>query len=795
MAALGSHAPLIDFLSMATRKSPSSRTPKSARAPRRRSTRKKPRRLWLTLFGWSLKIGLVLIVLGVAGLIYLDMQVRDKLSDRLWQAPAQVYARPLHLYPEMPLDPEDLQRELDLLGYRRANVLGQPGDVIRRGTHFDIYRRAFNFDDGPQSAQVIKVSMSNRRVLELRDGNGRALDLARLEPMALGGMFVSHREDRLLVRLDEVPPLLVQTLLLVEDRNFHDHFGVSPRSIGRAMLTNLQAGRTVQGGSTLTQQLVKNVYLSRERSATRKLREAAMALLTEWHYDKRTILEAYLNEVYLGQQGPRAIHGFALASRHYFNRPIDELRSDQIALLVGLVKGPSQFDPWRFPERAKQRRDLVLGVMREYGAIGDTELTAARQRPLGLARARSDDALFPAYLDLVRRQLRRDYNEEDLRARGLRIFTAFDPLVQWHAEQALTQTLKQLDGKNSGLEGAMVVTDVVSGDVLAVVGGRQSRFAGFNRALDAVRPIGSLVKPAVYLAALEQSQRYTLVTPLRDEPVEVKLPKGKFWRPANYDKTFHGRVPLYRALANSYNASTAHLGLEIGLPRVVDMIKRLGISRPVPEVPALLLGSADLSPLEVAAMYQTLAAQGVRAGLRSIRVITASNGTPLARYPQRPEQVVSPAAVQLLHYAMEMVMTEGTGKAARAVLPNLRVAGKTGTTDDLRDAWFAGFSGDYLAVVWMGRDDNKSTGLTGASGALKAWLAFMRETSHVSLASEVASGVDYAWVDEATGHLSQEHCPGVRRVPFILGSEPAEVGGCSPMEEMRGWFRGLFSGN
>ncbi len=779
---------------MATRKKTTARAPKRARGKRRGGARRQ-RPLWWLILAWALKIGLALAVLAAIGLFYLDAQVRDKLSDRLWQAPAQVYARPLHLYPGMPLDPEDLQRELDLLGYRRVDVLGQPGDVIRRSNHFDIYRRAFNFDNGAQPAQVIRVVMSNRRVIELRDGSGRPLDLAKLEAMALGGMFVSHREDRLLVRLDEVPPLLVQTLLLVEDRHFHDHFGIAPLSIARALAANLQAGRTVQGGSTLTQQLVKNVYLTRERSVTRKLREAAMAVLTELHYDKQTILEAYLNEIYLGQQGPRAIHGFALASRHYFNRPIDELRSDQIAMLVGLVKGPSQFDPWRYPERAKERRDLVLGVMRQFGAIGDKELQAARQRPLGLARSRSDDALYPAYLDLVRRQLRRDYNEEDLRARGLRIFTAFDPLVQWHAEQALSQTLKQLDPKASGLEGAMVVTDVVSGDVLAVIGGRQSRYAGFNRALDAVRPIGSLVKPAIYLAALEQSSRYTLITPLRDEPVDVKGPKGTRWQPANYDKQFHGPVPLYRALANSYNASTAHLGLELGLPRVVDMLQRLGVVRPVPEVPALLLGAAGLSPLEVAAMYQTLAAQGVRGGLRSIRTITASNGTPLARYPQRPEQVVSPAAVQLLHYAMETVMTEGTGKASRAVLPNLRVAGKTGTTDNLRDAWFAGFSGDYLAVVWMGRDDNKSTGLTGSSGALKAWLAFMRDSSHVPLANEVVSGVDYAWVDEATGQLSQQQCPGVRRVPFILGSEPSEVGGCSPVQEFRGWFRGLFGGN
>jgi len=559
----------------------------------------------------------------------------------------------------------------------------------------------------------------------------------------------------------------------------------------RATFANLRAGHTVQGGSTLTQQLVKNVLLTNERSLWRKLNEAVMALLVEYHYDKNTILEAYLNEIYLGQEGPRPLHGFALASRHYFNRPIEELRSDQIAMLVGLVKGPSQYDPWRSPERAQARRDLVLKMMADEKLIDDGEYQAAIKRGLGLAKSNAADSLHPGYLDLVRRQLRRDYQESDLQVRGLRIFTAFDPLVQWHAERSLAKALQQLDPKEKGLEGAVVVTDVVSGEVVALVGGRQMHYAGFNRALDAVRSIGSLAKPAVYLTAIE-SKRYTLISKLDDTPVDIKVPGGR-WQPKNYDKQFHGAVPLHFALAESYNAATAHLGMDLGVPKVLATTQRLGIEREMPVVPSVFLGAGELSPLEVAVMYQTIAAQGVSAGLRSIRTITDVEGTPLARFPQKPVQAVSPAAIHVLQYAMQEVMQEGTARVAKNVLPNFRVAGKTGTTDDLRDSWFAGFSGDYLAVVWMGRDDNKSTGLTGATGALKAWLGFMAETSHVPLNFEAPAGVQYAWVDDATGLLSSENCDGARYVPFLDGTAPTEQGtNCSPLNGLQHWFQNLF---
>ncbi|MDX9873597.1 MAG: penicillin-binding protein 1B [Spongiibacteraceae bacterium] len=759
--------------------------------------RSRSRRLLIVLF----KVTLVAAVLAAIGVVWLDAQVRTRLAERLWQAPAQVFARPLHLYPEMPLRPADLERELTLLGYRKTGSADKPGDMVRVGNNWQIYLRAFTFDDGHQPARRIRVFMSERRVAALQDARGRDLDLVKLEPVLLGSVLAGRSEARELVTLDEVPPLLIHTLLLIEDRTFFEHWGLSLRSIGRALVTNLQAGRTVQGGSTLTQQLVKNVYLDSDRTLLRKGTEAIMAMLVELHYSKETILEAYLNEVYLGQQGPRAIHGFALASRHYFNRPLDELRPEQIAMLVGMVKGPSQYDPFRRAERVKQRRDLVLSLMAEHGLIERSAMLAARQRPLGLSKSGASDGLFPAYLDLVRRQLQRDYNDADLREQGLRIFTSFDPLIQHHAERSLSNTLDQLDpSQEKQLEGAMVVTDVVSGDVLAVVGGRRSRFAGFNRALDAVRPIGSLVKPAVYLAALEQPG-YTLATLLSDAPVHVKGPQGQVWSPTNFDKKFNGPTPLYKALAHSYNAATARLGMEVGLPLVLDTLQRLGVARPQPSVPALLLGAGELSPFEVAMMYQTIAADGVRMDLRTIRTITSANGTPLARYPQQLQRVFEPAVMHGLQFAMREVMRSGTGRAAVNALPGLAVAGKTGTSDGLRDSWFAGFSGDLLAVVWMGRDGNGSTGLTGSSGALRAWLSFMQASSHVGLTLDELSDVEYVWVEENTGLRSREGCPGAQLLPFTAGSAPTRASSCGeavlpaapePVRRAFRWLRDLF---
>ncbi|HID48882.1 MAG TPA: penicillin-binding protein 1B, partial [Chromatiales bacterium] len=598
-----------------------------------------------------------------------------------------------------------------------------------------------------------------------------------------------------------IPDHLVAALLAAEDRDYFHHHGIHLLSIGRALLANLRAGRAVQGGSTLTQQLVKNFYLTPERSLWRKANEALMAILLEWRYDKDEILEAYLNEIYLGQESSRAIHGFGLASRFYFDRPVQQLTTAQVATLVALVRGPSYYNPRRHPERLRKRRDLVLKIMADQGVISAGVARRASRTDLGIVRGTRSDSRHPAFLDLVRRQLQRDYRREDLTSAGLQIFTTFDPRIQQAAEQALSQRVKQLDrqqGLAGKLQGAVVVTDTTSGEVLALVADRQPRFAGFNRALDARRPIGSLIKPAVYLSALEQPAQYTLSTALSDTPIRLKGPNNDIWSPRNYDGTSHGTVPLFRALVHSYNQATVRLGMQLGFERIADTLQRLGAERDIPAYPSMLLGAVNFSPYEVTRMYQTLAAGGFRTPLRAIREVLTVEGEPLRRFPLDVEQVVDPASVAVLVSALHEVTRSGTARSLAGALPaGLSVAGKTGTTNDLRDSWFAGFSGDHLAVVWLGQDDNGSTGLTGSSGALRVWTRLMQIIPNQPLLPPATDEVEYHWIDGNTGLLSRQDCEGAVQLAYIRGSAPKEPAPCAATEDAGidrtlDWFKGLF---
>ena len=754
-------------------------SPKSSNKSRRKagSHRKRPQ-IGRILLRWAmagLAVGSVALLVYTA---WLDVQVRQQFEGKRWALPAQVYARPLELYPGLALSVEQLQAELQRLGYRRHRHPQQPGTYARLGRSFIVTTRAFDFWDGSEPSRQLRLEFSRQALDDIRRAdNGDELDLLRLDPPLIGRIYPAHREDRVLVRLDEVPPLLIDALLTVEDRDFYQHPGVSPRAILRALLANLRAGRTVQGGSTLTQQLVKNFFLSSERTLTRKLNEALMALLLEWRYDKDEILEAYLNEIYLGQDGRRAIHGFGLASQFYFERPLAQLPPEQIALLVALVKGPSWYDPRRFPARARERRDLTLHLMAEQGFITPVLAETASARKLGVTpRAASGVTRLPAFMDLVRRQLRRDYSDTDLRSEGLRIFTSLDPQVQQAAEGALAGQLARLPG--AALQGASVTVDVNSGEVLAVVGGRDPRFAGFNRALDAQRPIGSLVKPAIYLTALA-SGKYTLATPLDDSPLRVEMDDGEVWQPQNFDHRSHGEVPLFEALAQSYNLASARLGLTLGVPAVLDTLRALGVTRELPAWPAQLLGAASLSPLEVAQVYHSLAAGGFRTPLRAIRAVLTPQGEPLQRYPLEVVQAAPAVPVFLLNAALANTVREGTGKSAYRLLPkDLTVAGKTGTTDDLRDSWFAGFSGDRLAVVWLGNDDNSPAGLTGAGGALRVWADTLRRLDAQPFDPPTPLGVEWVWVDRRSGLLVRKHCGSAVHLPFAPGTAPRERARC-----------------
>ncbi|WP_126454206.1 penicillin-binding protein 1B [Sulfuriflexus mobilis] len=743
----------------------------------------------------------LLLLGGLGYTLYLDFTIRQQFEGKRWELPARVYARPLELYSGQSLSSKELVRELKAVGYQPRSRPEHPGSYRQTDNTLSLITRSFDFWDGSEPSRRLSLRFEGQQLVSLHEqDSGAVLDIVRLEPVLMGGIYPRHNEDRLLVQLDEVPSLLIKSLLSVEDRDFYQHHGIAPRAIARAMWANLRAGHTVQGGSTLTQQLVKNFFLSQERSLSRKLNEALMSLLVEWHYDKDEILEAYLNEVYLGQSGQRGIHGFGLASRYYFGRHISELDLPQMALLVAIVKGPSYYDPRRHPQRARERRNLVLSLMQEQGFIDNTAYNkAVRSKLVVIPKPRTTTNDYPAYLELVKRQLRRDYRDEDLRSEGLQIFTSFDPNVQWQAERALTRRIQALEEQRrlpkSALQGAAIITAIDNGEVLAVVGDRAPRASGFNRALDAVRPIGSLMKPAVYLSALEQHDKFTLASLLDDSYLLMTEQNGEQWQPANYDKLYHGKVLLQDALVHSYNVSTVRLGQVVGLDTIAANLKRLGIFREVHRYPSLPLGTVALSPVEVAQMYQVFAAGGFYSPLRSIREVLDAKGKPLQRYPLTVKQAFKPADVYLLNHGLRAVVEEGTAAGLMSRLPaGLVVAGKTGTTDDLRDSWFAGFSGAHMAVVWMGMDDNKSAGLTGASGAMLAWADMMKGIRTQALWQVAPESIETLWIDRASGLLGNEGCEQTVRIPFIKGTAPTSYADCAGggfADTLRGVF-GIF---
>ena len=775
-------------------------------AKRARSARKSPRGASRWLRRLLLTVLATVTVAGIIYVGYLDHTIRSQFEGKRWALPARVYARPLELYAGMTLTSAQFADELRSLKYRAVKSPDVPGTYLQQGERFRVVTRGFTFWDGKEDSHALTVELQDGQLTTLNEtATGTPVGLVRMDPAQIGGIYTTRNEDRILVRLQEVPPLLVNTLLSVEDRAFYSHHGVSGRAILRAVFTNLRAGGTVQGGSTLTQQLVKNFFLSNERKFKRKINEAIMALLLEWHYKKAEILETYLNEVYLGQDGARAIHGFGLASQFYFQRPLDQLQPQQVALLVALVKGPSFYDPRRNPVRAKQRRDVVLDVLVAQKVLTPAQAAQAKAQPLGVVPGSpSGITPYPAFLDLVKRQLRHDYREEDLTSEGLQIFTTLDPLVQDSAEHALSTRLQVLEKsrgmRRGALEGAVVVSSIEGGEVLALVGGRDPRFTGFNRALDARRQIGSLVKPAVYLTALAQPENYTLATPIDDSSLSLKIPGQGFWTPQNYDHQYHGQVLLLSALAHSYNIPTARLGLDVGVPKVVETLHQLGAEGDIPAYPSVLLGAVNLTPITVAQMYQTLAAGGFRTPLSAIREVLAVDGKPLQRYPLTVQQAVAPAPVYLLNTAMQQVVRRGTGSTlSRYLRADLGVAGKTGTTDDMRDSWFAGFTGDKVAVVWVGRDDNKPAGFSGATGALTVWGEMMRDVASRPLQLTRPANIVSAWIDSFSGQRTDSDCEAGVQLPFIEGSVPGAYVSChqdgpseDPVEQTIDWIKGIF---
>lgn len=775
-------------------KKKSNTTRASKPAPRKHPSNKPSsvaRRRW---WAWPLRIVLLGLVMLAVLLVYLDAQVRHHFDGRKWNLPAKVYARPLLLYPGLALSPEQLQAELQWADYRAQRGTPTPGTFEHSNDVWRIHRRAVSFWDGAEGHARITLQLSDGVVQSLWVGS-QEQPMVRLEPQYIGGIFPQHNEDRELVTVDDVPLELIAALIVTEDKAFLQHHGISVRGIARAMLANVQAGGVVQGGSTLTQQLVKNFYLSSDRTLIRKAQEALMAMLLELHYSKEEILQAYLNEVYLGQAGRRSIHGFGLAARFYFGKSVGELSTAEMATLVGLVKGASFYNPRRNPERAKERRDLVLSLMAADGVISEAERRAAQAEPLLIADAqRAGQREYPAFLALAKQQLQQDYRLQDLQNEGLLVFTTLDPWLQHSLETATQQHLQSLErhypALRNELESAAVVTSVDGGEIRAMLGSRRAEFFGFNRALDARRPLGSLVKPAVFLSAL-QSGQYHWGSLISDDPVDVEGVANEVWQPRNFDRQHHGDVPMVSVLARSLNASTVRLGMNVGLAPIATTIQKLGLTSSVPPYPSLLLGAIDVSPFAVATFYQTIASQGFYTPLRAIEAVATSDGQVLSSYAMRGEQRFSASDMQWLRYGLQEVVEQGTAQRLRAEMSG-KVAIKTGTSDGQRDGWVAGFDHQHLAVIWVGRDDNSPMPFAGSRAALPIWQELYRRIG----VEPLPEFIDMSWLPVGgDGQIYAAGCSGTV-YPFPLLRTPSTQG-CrstqpSSEEKKRSWFDWLF---
>jgi penicillin-binding protein 1B len=726
--------------------------------------------------------------------LYLNHQVGERFGQLRWQIPTRVYARPLALRPGVAMDAQTLKTELDAAAYRDDGAGVRPGSYARNGGRWLIASRGFFDVDGTVSARRIEVVLSGGRVASLRDAARREpLKVARLDPARIATLYGQQQEERRLVQIEEVPELLVTGLQAVEDRDFAHHHGIDVGGILRAAWVNLRSGAARQGASTLTQQLARSGLLGigKEQTLTRKFNEVLYAMLIEARYDKRTILEAYFNQVYLGQRGSQAIHGVAAGSEFWFGRDLRDLTTEQIALLIGIVKGPSAYDPRRNPERALERRNFALGKMHETGLINDAEFERAKNAPLGVTKTPVNVAnRFPAYVDLVRRQLARDYPADALQGAGLSVLSGMSPSAQAYAEGAVTRTLKAVENKRRPpLQAGLVMTDVHNGDVLAVVGSRTFSQPGFNRAVEAQRPVGSLLKPFVYLLALAQPGRYSLASWVDDSPVTVALGGGRKWRPGNSDGRSHGTVRLIDALAMSYNQATVRIGMQVDPERIADLIRTLaGIE--ADKHPSLILGSVDQSPYAMAQLYQFLASGGEIQPLHAVRGVLDPKGRALNRYDKAPAPAQEGDAIasRLVTTALQHAVTSGTGRQLMGDgLGRLQPAGKTGTSNDGRDSWFAGYTGDHLAVVWVGNDQNKETGLYGATGAMRVWSGIFSRLPSTPL-QVGTKGIDWQWVVRTNS--TDAGCPGARRFAFVAGFAPPYtpcVAAPPPQEESGGW--------
>ena len=721
---------------------------------------------------------IIFLIISIAYVSILDSKVVNKLDGVLWTVPAKVYARPLELAEGGKINVDVLKKELEILSYELTKgIPDTPGEFSQSQQSVNIFIRGF----GSQEPGLYRLKIENDKIDSIKRKDGISIDLIQLEPLSIGGMFPSHLQDRILLNFSQVPKDLEEMILVVEDRNFYSHKGISLKSIMRAFIKNTKALGIEEGGSTITQQLAKSLFFSPEQTIRRKIKEAIAALLIEMHYSKQEILLAYINDVFIAQSGRRAIHGFGLASQFFFGTDLKNLSLDQKALLVGMLKGPSLYSPINNPDRAKTRRDLVLSLIKNDSLITEEEYLDLKGKSLKVIPPSFKSlSKYPAFNDIVILDLRKNFDDSDLRTKGLKIITNLDPVVQDYLEESIKDTKLKLKRKYgsqlNGLEGAGIVIDSFSGEVVAAIGSTKPNNYGFNRAINAVRPIGSLVKPFIYLSALQHYTKYNLSTLLDDSKLSVSLPGSKLWEPNNFDKKFHGNVPLHVALSESYNVATTRLGMDLGYSVVQETFTKLGIEKKIPKYPSIFVGSFEMTPLEAIQAYQTIASEGFYSPLNSIRTVESSGDVLSLSYPYKVEQRFRPEPIYLLKFVLKQTFVSGSARGfSSRVIEKWKTGGKTGTSDDQRDSWFVGYAGNYLMVVWLGFDDNRKSPLTGRTGALQVWKNFMSRLDPIAYEVRKPSRIRYEWVDVKDGLLSGERCKGSILIPFVEGTEPEMI--------------------
>lgn len=720
----------------------------------------------------SLKIGLICAGVLVLLFIYFDSVVLDKFEvDDKWVLPAVVYSRPLELYPDQRLSLKQMEYELELLKYRKTDNPQREGEyAVNYDTNkLVVIKRPFTFPEGQEDRMSLLVSFDGQRVVRIMNADLKQdLSYVRMDPVLLDRINrIDPKEDRIFITLDEVPQELITTLLEIEDRSFYSHIGVNFFAIARAFVKNMMAGRVVEGGSTITQQLVKNYFLTNEKSYSRKFKEIIMAIIMDHRYTKDQILEAYMNEIYLGQNGNAGIYGFGLASYFYFGVPVSELSLDQMALLVGLIKGPSYYDPWRHPENALERRNTVLAVLEQRGHLTKAQCEQYMALPLRvIKRGSMNYTKTPAFMGLLKHEISTRFGPEFLSGNGIRIFTSLDPQAQAAAEKAVSTELDAIekDTRLKGLEAAMVVSSWRTAEVSAVVGSRTPKYDGFNRVIEGRRQIGSLAKPFVYLTAF--SRGFHLGSIVDDSPLTVRLSDGKLWSPRNDDNRFRGPITVLRAYSRSLNVPTVRVGMASGLANVRDTFKKVGLQQELQLYPSMLLGSMALTPYELNAMYASMATDGVYQNLTTLRTVVKDGQIFYERSNERTSRTLDPRDTYLTLYGMTEATRSGTGTRLSREFPGVNIGSKTGTTNDQRDTWSTGIDSDELVTTWVGFDDNKKTSLWGSSGALRVYAAYLKERGVNSLELKRPEGIKFVNFDKQ-GQVVADGCkePGLTVLP------------------------------